>query len=47
MDAQRREIEALIGEVEFAQQQRYLDTVLALSIRGALSRFMYLAELAA
>lgn len=47
MDAQRREIEALIGEVELARQQRYLDTVVALSIRGALSRFMYLAELAA
>ena len=46
MLAHRSEIEASDGKEVFARQQRYVETVAALSERGALSRMMYLAELA-
>jgi cyclopropane fatty-acyl-phospholipid synthase-like methyltransferase len=46
MLAHRAEIETLTGKAEFARQQRYLETVVALSARGALSRIMYFAEFA-
>jgi SAM-dependent methyltransferase len=42
--AHRNELEALEGEKGFALQQEYLETVLDLAARGALSRFLYLAE---
>jgi SAM-dependent methyltransferase len=42
--AHRKEIEQLEGRDSFEQQQRYLETVLTLSQRGALSRIAYLAE---
>ena len=42
--AHRVEIEALEGSDRFENQQRYLETVIALSRRRALSRMMYLAE---
>lgn len=44
MQAYRTELEASIGADAFAQQQRYVDTVLALAERRAVSRVMYLAE---
>lgn len=40
----RQELEQLEDGDSFARQQRYLETVLALSQRGALSRISYLAE---
>lgn len=40
----REELEQLEGNNYFERQQRYLETVIALSQRGAVSRFMYLAE---
>ncbi len=40
----RQELEQLEGSDSFARQQRYLETLIALSQRGALSRQMYLAE---
>jgi len=43
--AHRSEIEAADGIDAFARQQRYIETVVALSQRRALSRFMYIAEL--
>ena len=46
-NAQRQACEELEGVEGFARQQRYLETVVALSERKALSRVMYLAELAA
>lgn len=42
--AHRNELEALEGERGFALQQEYLDCVLELAARGALSRMLYLAE---
>ena len=46
MLAHRAEVEAADGKAVFARQQRYLETVVALSERRALSRIMYFAELA-
>jgi SAM-dependent methyltransferase len=40
----REELEQLEGSSYFEQQQRYLETVIYLSQRGAVSRLMYLAE---
>jgi SAM-dependent methyltransferase len=42
--AHRAEIEQLEGNTCFERQQRYLETVVALSQRGAVARMMYLAE---
>jgi len=42
--AHRAKLEQLEGSASFGRQQRYLENVLALSARGALSRLMYLAE---
>lgn len=42
--AHRGELEAVEGAAAFEQQQRYLECVVALSERKALSRLMYLAE---
>jgi SAM-dependent methyltransferase len=43
--AYRDELEGVEGRVVFDEQQRYLETVIALSERGALSRITYLARL--
>jgi SAM-dependent methyltransferase len=40
----RGELEQLEGSEGFLQYQRYLQTIISLSERGALSRIMYLAE---
>lgn len=40
----REELEQLEGSSYFERQQRYLETVIDLSQRGAVSRLMYLAE---
>jgi hypothetical protein len=40
----REELERIEGSSYFEQQQRYLDAVMELSERGALSRWMYLAQ---
>jgi SAM-dependent methyltransferase len=45
MLAHRTEIERSDGKEAFARQQRYVETVVALSERRALSRIMYFAEL--
>jgi hypothetical protein len=42
--AHRDELEQLEGRSNFGRQQRYLDTVVDLSKRAALSRFVYLTE---
>jgi len=42
--AHRRSLEELLGKDELERQVRYLETVRDLSQRGAVSRFMYLAE---
>ncbi len=42
--AHRVELEKVEGSAHFEQQQRYLETVVDLSERGAVSRMMYLAE---
>jgi SAM-dependent methyltransferase len=42
--AHRAELEALEGLASFERQQRYLETVIGLSRRGAISRMMYLSE---
>jgi len=42
--AHRAELELAEGQAYFAGQNRYLETVIALSQRGAASRMMYLAE---
>jgi hypothetical protein len=42
--AHREELERIEGVNEFERQQAYLDTVIAISRRGAVSRTMYLAE---
>ena len=44
MLAHRGEIEALEGVDDFELQQRYLETVVELSRRAAVSRMMYLAQ---
>jgi SAM-dependent methyltransferase len=44
MLAHRAELEALDGVEDLERQQRYLETVIALSRRRDLSRMMYLAE---
>jgi SAM-dependent methyltransferase len=46
MLAHRTEVEAVDGKEVLARQQRYVETVVALSERRALSRIMYFAELA-
>jgi hypothetical protein len=46
MLAHRAEVEAAGGKEAFARQQRYLETVVALSEQRALSRIMYFTELA-
>jgi SAM-dependent methyltransferase len=46
MLAHRADVEAADGKDAFVRQQRYVETVVALSERRALSRIMYLAELA-
>ncbi len=43
--AHRTQLERLEGASEFERQQRYLETVVEISRRGAVSRMMYLAEL--
>jgi SAM-dependent methyltransferase len=43
-ESRRIELEKLEGGPTFLQQQQYLQTVLALAQRAALSRIMYLAE---
>jgi SAM-dependent methyltransferase len=45
--AHRGELEQLEGRSAFERQQRYLETVVELSQRGAMSRIMYLVETAA
>jgi SAM-dependent methyltransferase len=40
----RAELEKVEGSATFEQQQRYLETVISLSQRGAVSRMMYLVE---
>ena len=40
----RAALEALEGASDFARQQEYLETVIEISRRGAVSRMMYLAE---
>jgi SAM-dependent methyltransferase len=42
----RKELLSIEGEVKFEQQQRYLETVVNLAERKALSRISYLAEIA-
>jgi SAM-dependent methyltransferase len=42
--AHRAEIEKLEGSVNFERQQSYLETVVRLAQRGAMSRIMYLTE---
>jgi SAM-dependent methyltransferase len=43
-ESRRIELEKLEGSATFQRQQQYLQTVLALAERAALSRIMYLAE---
>jgi len=43
----REELEQIEGPSYFENQQRYLETVIELSRRGAVSRWMYLAQSAA
>jgi cyclopropane fatty-acyl-phospholipid synthase-like methyltransferase len=43
-EAHRAELGAVEGENAFAREQRFLETVLMLARRGAVSRLMYLAE---
>ena len=42
--AHRKQLEALEGAATFDAQSRYLETVIALSDRGGLSRIMFLGE---
>lgn len=44
MRAHRAELEQISGAVDFESQQSYLETLVELSRRGAVSRIMYLAE---
>jgi len=45
MNAHRSELERMSSTADLDAEQRYLETVVDLSRRGVLSRFMYLAEL--
>jgi SAM-dependent methyltransferase len=45
MQAHRAELEEVSSAADFESQQDYLETVIELSRRGALSRVMYLAEI--
>ena len=45
MQTHRTELESVLGAREVRSQEDYLDIVVELSLRGALSRIMYLAEL--
>ena len=47
IDAHRSELEQASGAAAFASQREYLETVIELSRRRALSRIMYLAEVPA
>jgi SAM-dependent methyltransferase len=40
----RAEVEGFEGSAHFADQQQYLETIVGLAQRGAMSRMMYLAE---
>lgn len=42
--AHRVEVQAVEGQAQFEDEQRFLETVVALAERGALSRMMFLAE---
>jgi len=42
--AHRERLESLEGASEFERQQQYLETVIEISRRAAVSRVMYLAE---
>src|SRR5260370_4272481 len=42
--AHRAELEPLEGSARFVREQRYLETVIGISQRGAVARMMYLAE---
>ena len=42
--AHRERLEPLEGASEFERQQQYLETVIEISRRAAVSRMMYLAE---
>ena len=44
MQAHRAELERVSGVADFESQRAYLETIVELSRRGALSRVMYLAE---
>jgi SAM-dependent methyltransferase len=44
MAAHRAELKTVMGVGEFERQQHYLETVVEISRRGAVSRVMYLAE---
>ncbi len=44
MEAHRTELERASGEAELLAQKAYLETVVEMAQRGALSRMMYLAE---
>jgi SAM-dependent methyltransferase len=45
IEAHRAELEAVSSAVDFEKQRDYLETVIELSGRGALSRVMYLSEM--
>ena len=44
MQAHRKELDQVVSAADFERQQDYLETVVELSRRGAVSRVMYLAE---
>jgi hypothetical protein len=44
MQAHRAALEQMTGPEEFERERQYLETVVELSRRGALSRVMYLSE---
>jgi hypothetical protein len=44
MQAHRAELEQVSSAADFESQQGYLETIIDLSRRGAVSRVMYLAE---
>jgi len=47
IQAHRADLERVSGAADFVRQQDYLETIVELSRRGAVSRLMYLAELPA
>ena len=47
MRAHRRELEQLSGAAEYERQEDYLEIIIELARRGAVSRLMYLAEVRA